>query len=341
MLLFVCIFGALFLANTLFVKIKRTGPRITGIVLVLLAIGLGGAKAWLVESGGSKNLSQLLVNIVQLRILPHPESREFFVERGLPISSTVMERSGLPAWDDNDWYEPDSALSDRPAFIAYRHWIVTKGTQTYLTFLLSHPWYLLRSIFYSPNVPDVRYMRVQDIQFSITDLFSRPYIGYQTPLAPYPRWLNNFLLAPFGWFIPMLYLTLVTMRYIWQTSTQRRTSSLDIAAIAAGGAIFVNYHVDAWGIWAHTVPFVLLIYIALIIGTAEAAKGLVPLIRFATARIALPFGAGISGAHTDEIRKGGISTLLSTGARLNAARVVDFLSCAPAPCGLATIILPL
>ena len=324
MLIFVCIFGALFLANTLFVKVNRTGPRMTGMVLVLLAIGLGGSKAWLVESGGSKNLSQLLANIVQLRILPHPESRNFFAERGLPISSTVMERSGLPAWDDNDWYEPDSAVSDRPAFIAYRHWIVTKGPKTYLTFLLTHPWYLLRSIVYSPDVPDARYMLVQDIQFSITDLFSRPYIGYQTPLAPYPQWLSNFLLAPFGWFIPLLYFTLVTMRYIWQTATQRRASSLDVAAIAAGGAIFVNYQVDAWGIWAHSVPFVLLIYIALIIGTAKVAKGLAWIIRFPTARTGLPFGAGTLGAHTDKIREGGIPTLLSTGARLNAARVVAF-----------------
>ena len=98
MFIFVCIFGALLLANTLFVKVNRTGPRMIGIVLVLLAISLGGTKAWLVESGGSKNLSQLLANIIQFRILPDPQRRQFFVERGLPISSTVMERSGLPAW---------------------------------------------------------------------------------------------------------------------------------------------------------------------------------------------------------------------------------------------------
>src|SRR5262249_47378167 len=156
---------------------------------------------------------------------------------------------------------------------------------------------------------------------SLTDLFSRPYIGYDAPVAPYPQWLTNFLLAPFGWFIPLLYLILVTIRFVWQTLMQRRASSLDVAAIAGGGAIFVNYHVDAWGIWVHAAPFIPLIYIALIIGTAEAAKGLTGLIRF---RIGQPVGAGTSGAHTAIIRRDEPSTLLSTGARLNAARVVAF-----------------
>ena len=79
-----------------------------------------------------------------------------------------MERSGKPAWVDNDWFEPDSALSDRPEFIAYRNWVATKGTRTYLTFLLAHPWYLLRSIVYNPNVPDERYLRVMP-GYSILD----------------------------------------------------------------------------------------------------------------------------------------------------------------------------
>ena len=113
------------------------------------------------------------------------------------------------------------------------------------------------------------------------------------------------------------------IRYIWQTTTQQRASSLDVAAIAAGGAVFVNYHVDAWGIWPHTVPFLLLIYIALITGTAEVAKGLVPLIRrFASARIG-PIGSDtIAFKDADGIPKSEMSTSLSTGARLNTVRIV-------------------
>jgi len=323
MVIFVGIFGALLLANNLFAKINWTAPRMIGMVLVLVAIGLGVAKASLVTSGGSKNLSQLLANIIQFRILPDPERRQFFVEQGLPISSTVMERSGKAAWVNDDWYAPDNVLSDRPEFIAYRRWIETKGIRTYLTFLLAHPWYLLRSIVYNPTLSDEHYRVMQDVQFSITDLFSRPFTGgYQTFFTPYPKWLRNFLLAPFGWFIPLLYLVVVVIRYTWQTTTQQRASSRDLAAIAAAGAVFVNYHVDAWGIWPHSVPFILLIYIALITGTAEVAKGLVPLIqRFASARIG-PIDSDTIGFKDPDGIPNIVSTSLSTGARLNTVWVV-------------------
>ena len=54
MIIFVCIFGALLLANILFVKINWTAPRMIGMVLVLLAIGLGVAKAWLVRAAARR-----------------------------------------------------------------------------------------------------------------------------------------------------------------------------------------------------------------------------------------------------------------------------------------------
>ena len=183
MIIFVCIFGALLLANILFVKINWTPPRMIGMVLVLLALGLGMAKALVVTTASStpaprRTSASSWQTSSSIKSCPIREHRQFFVERGLPISSTVMERSGKPAWVDNDWFYPDSALSDRPDFIAYRNWVATKGTRTYLTFLLAHPWYLLRSIVYNPSVPDER-SRDAGYQFSITaELLSRPYRGY-------------------------------------------------------------------------------------------------------------------------------------------------------------------
>src|SRR5215813_618518 len=315
MIIFVCMFAALLWVNILFTKINWARPAMIGAVLVLFAVGLGVAKASLVVDGGSKNLSQLLANIIQIRILPDPEHRKFFAERGLPISPTVMERSGTPAWVDNDWFEPDSALSDRPDLVAYRHWVVAKGPQTYMAFLLTHPWYLVRSIFYSPNVPHQRYWYEQDLYFSITDLITVPYkAGYGTRYAPYPLWLRDFLLAPFGWLIPLIYLVAAAKRYIWQTATRQRISNLDSAAIAASGAVFVNYHVDAWGLWPHTVPFLVLIYIALIPGTAGIVRELVPLIRLVIARLL-----------SRSTPKNGMSTLHSTATRLHTVGAVAVL----------------
>jgi hypothetical protein len=283
MFLFVWMFVVLLLANNLFAKMNWTLPMMIGTLLMLIAIGLGITKVSLlpddpriVEKHYLIDRSQTLGNIIQLRILPDVEHRSFFVERGLPNSPEVMARSGMTVWDKDDWWKPDSELSDRPDFVAYRDWLVKNGFQTYLTFLLTHPGYLLRSIVHSPNAGKSG----GDFHFSITDLLSIPYLGYGGGRAPYPQWLSDFLLAPLGWLIPSLYLTMAAIRYIWQTANRQRASSLvDIAAIAAGGAVFATYHADAWDLWRHTVPFILLIYISLITRMADIAIELVRLVR--------------------------------------------------------------
>jgi hypothetical protein len=279
---FVFMFAGLLWGNILFSKTNWTRPLMIGAALMLLATGLGIAKAsWLLDRmkdnyGSIVNYSQVWASIIQVRILPDPEHRKFFVERGLPISSTMMERSGKPAWVDNKWFTPENELSESPDFIAYRNWVLEKGRRTYLTFLLTHPGYLLRSIAHSPNVLA---KCDGDLCFSITDLLSLPMRGYETSLAPYPPWLRDFLLAPFGWLIPTLYLVVTAIRYIWQTATRQRASSLEIAALAAGGAVFVTYHADAWDPWRHTLPFVLLIYITLIMRTGDIFRELIRLVR--------------------------------------------------------------
>ena len=303
MFLFVLPFAVLLLANNLFAKTNWTYPIMIGTVLMLIAIGLGTTKVSLLPVDPliaiERHLvdrGQSLVNIIQFRILPDAEHRNFFVERGLPISSTVMERSGKPAWGDNDWYAPDSELSERPEFIAYRHWVVTKGAQTYLKFLLTHPGYLVRAFVDSPNVAGEF---GGDFDFSVTDLLSIPYSGYGTSLTPYPQWLRGFLLVPFGWLIPSLYLILAAIHYVWQTATRQRASRLDIAAIAAGVAAFATYHADAWDPWRHTVPFIVLIYISLITRTADIAVEIVRRVRLA---VALPIQRANNDRHRELTR---------------------------------------
>ena len=159
---------------------------------------------------------------------------------------------------------------------------------------------------------------------SITELLSRPYRGCLTALAPYPQWLRDFLLAPFGWLFPVLYFVLVVIRFIYQTTTQQRASSLDVAAIAAGSAVFVNYHVDAWGIWPHTVPFLLLIYITLITATAEFTNGLVPLTRRFAGRLHTGSDT-IAFKDVDSIPKSEMSSPLLARARSNTVRIVAAL----------------
>ena len=269
MIILVWMFGLLLLVNILFSK-RSTRPLMIGAFLMLLVLGLATVRASLFSFDPQSkpdvlDHSQSFANILQFRILPDPQYRNFFVLRGLPISSNVMKKSGKPAWE-SDWFTPDSELSSDLDYIAYRQWLVTNGMRTYLIFLLTHPGYVLSSFFYSPNIAGAF---DEDFRFSITDLLSVPFPGYGVQLAPYPQWLRDFLLAPFGWLIPTLYLIVASVRYIWQTATRQQASRLDIAAIAAGGATLAAYHTDAWDLWRHTVPFILLIYFSMITRTTD------------------------------------------------------------------------
>jgi hypothetical protein len=102
-----------------------------------------------------------------------------------------------------------------------------------------------------------------DLSFSIADLFSLPFGGYG--LTPWPNWLANFLLAPFGWFIPLMYILSASIHYVVSTVRMRPASRTDIAAISAAVALFMSFHSESWDPWRHTVPFILIIYIGLIL----------------------------------------------------------------------------
>jgi hypothetical protein len=268
MAFFVWIFAGLLGVNLLIARATWSRHLAAGLVILLLAIGLGGARASALSSSGL--YIQSLVNIIQMRILPDPERRTFFAAHGMPTTPAVMERSGKPAWFNNSLFMPDGDLD--PDFVAYRNWVVANGNRTYLAFLLTHPAYVLRSLVSSPNPEAVNYD--PDFHFTLTDLFSTPMRGNEVEWAPYPRWLNNFFQAPFGWMLPVLFLVCVSVRYLIRLGTRRLASAMEIAALAAAAGIFVGYHTDAWDLWRHSIPLVLLIYFSMVVRTAEIAKEL-------------------------------------------------------------------
>jgi hypothetical protein len=266
-IVFSLIFAGMFGLSVLLAQRVRSRAALAGLVTLLVAVGLGGMRSQLTSSSGK--YIQPLVNIIQLRILPDPERRAFFFDRGLPMTPTVLERSGKVAQFNNTLFLSDSEV---PAeFVAYRNWIVANGFRTYGAFLLTHPGYLLRSIFQSPNIgPPDQY--AADFSFSMSDLFSSPMRGYWIDLTPYWPWLRDFLLVPFGWLVPMLYLVIVSMRYVARMMKRKCASSIEVMAIAAIGSIFVSYHADGLDFWRHTVPYVFLIYLSLIARAAAICK---------------------------------------------------------------------
>jgi hypothetical protein len=73
------------------------------------------------------------MNNVGLRILPFPESTEYFRQLGMPVTPALMGRSGKKAWHD-DW-----AFFKDPELEEFRQWLYARGKSSYMRFLLSHP----------------------------------------------------------------------------------------------------------------------------------------------------------------------------------------------------------
>jgi len=73
------------------------------------------------------------VNVIGQRILPDPERIGYFAERGMPVTPAVMRLSGQFAWSQDRLFYNDPELEE------LREWVRTRGKQTYIRFLLTHP----------------------------------------------------------------------------------------------------------------------------------------------------------------------------------------------------------
>jgi hypothetical protein len=267
---FVWMFVFLLGLNIVLRRTTRTLAISAGLAALLFAVALGGLRTTLVAPTGK--YVQPLVNIIQLRILPDPDYRAFFVAHGLALSPTVVDRSGKVAQQDNLLFMSDAEVP--PDFVTYRNWVMTDGFRTYARFLLTHPGYLLRSVFVSPNLgPSAEY--AADVFFSMADLFSVPRAaGYWIELTPYSKGLRNVLLAPLGWPVSFLYLVVIIVRYGRQTIRRDHASAIEVAAIVAYVSIFISYHTDGLDLWRHTAPLVLLIYLSFVATAADIANAL-------------------------------------------------------------------
>jgi hypothetical protein len=264
MIFFVWIFALLLGVNAVCAWVR---PRrlyfAAGLLLLIVAASVGYSRATVL---GGRYL-QTFANVIQLRILPDPQLQLYFGRRGLPLTPAVLNRAGQSAWADNNLFLPDQSAD--PEIVAYRDWIAREGIRTYGVFLLTHPGYLVRSLVASPNLGDEGCGA--DYHFSLIDLFSVPMNLYRVDATPYPPWLRNLLLVPLGWFIPLLYVVVVAVRYVRRTWRRVRAPAVEVVALASAASIFVSYHTDACDLWRHALPFILLIYLSLIVRVPEIA----------------------------------------------------------------------
>lgn len=74
-----------------------------------------------------------IVNNISLRILPYPDRTSWFVKNGMPVNEKVLRFTNKFSWEfDRDW-------------IGFGDFLPRKGREVYLKFLISHPYYSLKS----------------------------------------------------------------------------------------------------------------------------------------------------------------------------------------------------
>jgi hypothetical protein len=175
-------------------RVYRCAWVVVGGLVVFSAIGL-------LELRHNQSLSKnALAAIVQVRVLPNPPWREWFVAHGMPYSRPVARLAGAPF--------QVTERSTEPVFLG---WLDRHGESTYLRFVLSHPRYTLlgplpyfsgeRASLHEPNLspffplqpnptpsmlsPDVNYGRHREVvpSFVAGVLFNQGQFGDVLTLA--------------------------------------------------------------------------------------------------------------------------------------------------------------
>ncbi len=103
-------------------------------VLVLCFI-----QSFYVSKAIKENARHTLVtcNLVQMRLIQIPEAKNYFINHGMPTPVELDTMIGQPSWAYDEYLFKTKKLED------YVHWIQTNGMETYQSFLISHPKYLI------------------------------------------------------------------------------------------------------------------------------------------------------------------------------------------------------
>jgi hypothetical protein len=112
MIYFICLFLGL-LAPSIWRSARFQSPRFWfGSLLVVLTLA---GTIWCATLLPARDLcGRVLANVIQIRMLPDQEAKEYFARRGLPLTEVVLARAGYPGWVDNKWFMSDSDLQDEP-----------------------------------------------------------------------------------------------------------------------------------------------------------------------------------------------------------------------------------
>jgi hypothetical protein len=170
-----------------------------------------------------------LINVLLQRILVNDDYTRWFIDRGMPVDSTILQWQGK--WASSD----DFRLYRDPRYAHFMNWVSVKGQFTYGLFLLTHPLYTLQ-----PLVQDLAPMFSYNL-----DLYT-----HKPPQRAFIRTLH--MLLPFSSVLTALCSALLAVLVFTKTA---RTEALLLAVLVATvffNALFI-YHADAMEVPRHSI----------------------------------------------------------------------------------------
>jgi hypothetical protein len=180
-----------------------------------------------------------LVNVIMQRVLPKPEVRQWFEERGMPVHLDMLKWK--KRWASGNRF----AVFEKKRYRAFRDWVRSEGKYTYLRYLAAHPDYTVSSAFAARN-----------------KIFAHD-LDYYTKKAPH-RFPFRMLNVAF----PLVSPALALVALVWGTwrSIATRGDLVIIAFTALIPLTFVNglfvFHMDAMEIERHALLGLVVLQIA-------------------------------------------------------------------------------
>lgn len=100
-----------------------------------------------------------LLDVIGVRILPHPDRVAYFARHGMPVTPALLRLRGKIASGNG------GAFYRAPELAAFRRWLVDHGQSTYLRYLLSHPGYVAGGVV--DHVPILLFPRERISSFGV------------------------------------------------------------------------------------------------------------------------------------------------------------------------------
>ena len=231
-------------------------------VVILICLILLVNTWWLQEKrhGAGVNIGV----VIQMRLLKNPDAINFLHARGMPISPSVMQLSGIPG--DN------YATEDRRAFTK---WFYANGMSAYLNYMLTHPGYVW-DVFFKNRSGLEKNAPITHRDFSIPNILNTRYdTGYSMDKVCIGGVLHNMLTTPLTFLVYIFLYSVAVVSIVVGLFFKHRVDMHHVFMVSTLPFMMIAVIGDAWDVWRHVLPSLIMSYMyALVLAFTLIAKAL-------------------------------------------------------------------